>query len=141
MGDYETVAEARIRAMDAVQCGPAIDCPVCDRKIKAWVRDVDYRLVAVLRALYDAESEGLTGLEPDPLIKMTSGGDYAKPRFWGLMKKKGNYWVITDKGVDFLEGNLQIWDHIYTFNKKIIAHSDKLVGVDECKKKKIRKPK
>lgn len=59
---------------------------------------------------------------------------FAELRFWGLIekapnndpaKKSSGYWAITDKGKQFVEGELQVQSRILVYNNKFQGYSKK----------------
>jgi hypothetical protein len=54
---------------------------------------------------------------------------YSLARHWGLIEARGDtgdqkssgYWKLTEKGRDFVRGDIEVSKHAYIFNDKVFA--------------------
>lgn len=71
-------------------------------------------------------------------LSVNERNNFSKLAFLGLVKhkyvngkRKRGRWEITSSGVKFLKGELRIQPIVYTFNRKIVRHDGKLVGIQD----------
>jgi len=69
------------------------------------------------------------------------GGDMNKLPHWGLIEQKGNedqtkrrsgFWRMTQKGIDFVEGKLEIMSHIVLYDNKLVRMEGSYIGIKEA---------
>jgi hypothetical protein len=56
----------------------------------------------------------------------TGGGDYSKPKHWGLIETKAlgsGIWRPTAKGIDYIFGTVELADHCLTYNDQVYSFS------------------
>jgi len=138
-----TLEEAKLRTMNKARQGTT--CPCCGSYVKVYARRITGKMVANLSGLYYL-SKGSKGqyFHTKDILKASQTiqtGDFPKLRFWGLVAKletsdnvKGSgYYGITDRGMKFLKGNLKVPEKMYIFQNDVLGHSDKMVGISDCK--------
>jgi len=106
-----------------------VTCPACDRLAKVYRRRINVGMCRVLldlaRHYRDTDGEwakiGVGGLA-------TSGGDYSKMRWWGLIESppedaeradgsaRVGLWRITPLGVQFLRGEVTVDRYVYEYD-------------------------
>ena len=120
---------------------PGERCPHCDRFLKTYNRRIIARVGVGLIRLYQLSIEF-----PDRRyfhvtdIKGASfGGDFAKLRFYGLIKempnddvekKSSGKWEITELGIAFVENRLQVPKYcVIKWNSEHIGFAGEMVGI------------
>ena len=93
-------------------------CESCDQLVKEYPRSIYAAMAKALIALY-----WLDVANPDQYHHITdlntasSGGDFAKMRYWGLIiekplngedKRTSGFWAITQTGRDYVEGKVTL---------------------------------
>lgn len=70
-----------------------------------------------------------------------NGGDFAKLRYWGLIreqentlieKKNAGFWKITPKGLDFLNDRVRVPAYVYLKNNEVQSFSESTVNIHEA---------
>jgi len=64
--------------------------------------------------------------------------NFTRLRFHALVAKykengehKGGYWLLTRRGAQFLNGEIEIPNRVAVFNNRVIGHSDTLVNISD----------
>lgn len=131
----DTIADAKQYLRENWNKG--CNCPACGQRVQLY----DYKLYATSAAalvrLYRL------GGEFHHVSKYAEAGDgypraphFAELRFWGLIeampksedntkKKSSGFWKITDKGRQFVEGEIQLHSRILVYNNKFQGYSSK----------------
>lgn len=122
-------------------------CPHCGRPIKLYRRKLSPDKVACLIKLYCitrgdplpkginreaaiVSEGGVTWVYKDAFAPKNGSGDYAKMRFWGLIRPKEGavgYWAITELGVAFVERRVSVPLFVDVFNNTKQDCSEELV--------------
>lgn len=104
--------------------GEFVQCPCCEKKYNAIYKRPLYK--SVVKALI-SQSKGSSE------ITSCSVSDYAKLRFWGLIRstEKQGVWHITELGWDFLQGKISVPKHVILQNNVKIGESDERVTIHE----------
>jgi hypothetical protein len=135
-GLASTVKEVREYLNSNVAKGTT--CPCCDQTVKMYPNKITGYMASILIKYY---KRGFEWVHPIEEFK-TINGDYAKLRHWGLTekssevsdpdKKSNGKWRITQKGVDFVEGNLKISQTAMLYNNKCWGFKGKHVSIREA---------
>jgi hypothetical protein len=131
--EHETHEKTLREAREEVHAGrltrDGVTCPACDRLAKVYRRRINVGMCRVLLALArhyrDTDGQwakiGVGGLA-------TSGGDYSKMRWWGLIESppedaeradgsaRVGLWRITPLGVQFLRGEITVERYVYEYD-------------------------
>lgn len=60
--------------------------------------------------------------------------DIAHMAYWGLVEnEKPGLWKITDKGLSFVFGTLEIPKYAFIYNKKVYRYSDEMITSKTCR--------
>lgn len=59
--------------------------------------------------------------------------DYSSLQYWRLIDKssKRGHWTVNERGIAFIEGRLKLADNLTICHQRVIANSNKLVGLDD----------
>lgn len=131
----------------------AVICPCCDQHAKVYKRSLMLSQVKVMATLYNRSRKApiptahwvkigtkseVAKLKNGPNVATvdedrpiyTSGGDYAKARYWGLIEESGEgrddgsaragLWRITESGIDFLLGAIRVPKYMAVYNNAIV---------------------
>lgn len=110
-------------------------CPVCNQFVKVYKRSINGSSLLAMTIIYNAigkkpvhATNFLNECNVPAVIKNT--GDFAKLRFWGLIKEVSNKennkssssgcWEITKFGEQFLLGNVNIPRYKFFYNNNIV---------------------
>ena len=107
-------------------------CPVCGSKITDYKHSINKTLVECLARLYAMGGRSrldMLGLDN------THFNNFQKLRYFGLAVPSGenSEWQITNQGIWFLQGRIQISRFVITRNAKVIRSSTELVFITEVK--------
>jgi len=126
-------------------------CPVCNQYVKLYHRKITssmaYGLILVYRyfrihpeAEFVHVSDYLNTLEIDGAIRNT--GDITKLRYWGLIdsdktvredgSKRSGFWTITEKGKQFVRGEITVPSHVKIFNNKYFGFTGEHITIREA---------
>ncbi len=131
-----------------------VSCPCCDQFAKVYRRGLSgpmvYALIVIER--WTRSNTGWLHV-PEYLSKVctgttTRGGDWAKMVHWGLLQEKpvvrmdgakhAGYYKITQLGLDFVNGRVQVPAHVFLYNKqKLERPITKMISVEEALRKKF----
>lgn len=132
----ETITQAKIYIADNARKGTR--CPCCYSFIKLYKRKFNSGMARFLIGLY---KQGGTATASKIIIAEklgNAGSDYCLLEFFGLMKtqpnidpkkKKSGSWVLTNKGISFVEGSGQVRSHCIVFMGKLQGFSGVNVGI------------
>lgn len=107
-------------------------CPVCGSKITDYKHSINKTLVECLARLY--AMGGRSRLDKLGLDN-THFNNFQKLRYFGLAVPTGenSEWQITNQGIWFLQGRIQISRFVITRNAKVIRSSTELVFITDVK--------
>ena len=100
--------------------GLYVECPCCHtRHNQIYKRSIYKSLIKGLKALSVRSRE----------ITTSSIGDFAKLRYWGLIKETEHegVWTITDDGHAFLYGAISVPKYVFVQNNVVVGKSDERV--------------
>ena len=132
--------------------GMAFYCPCCGQLVKLYSRPIRAGMVIALAHIYHYQMK-----HPDEWCHVEKvlaearpqvrGGDWCKLRFWGMLEKRpadpndnnGNprrgFWRVTDKGISFLCGKVNVEERAMVFNNKCHGLRGDVVSAIECLRK------
>ena len=107
-------------------------CPTCGHKIVEYKHSINKTLVSCLHRL--SALGGRARLDKMQLDN-TQFANFQKLRYFGLAipTNENNEWQITDRGVWFLQGRVQICRFVLTKNAVVVRESTELVFINEVK--------
>lgn len=104
-------------------------CPVCKQFVKIYSRSISGITAAGLIYAYGLHGnwEYFHVSEIAKRFTLTSTGDFAKLRYWGLIEEKphkqgddgkrtSGMWMITDKGSGFVKGQIPVVKYAMLYN-------------------------
>jgi hypothetical protein len=103
--------------------GKHVECPCCAKRYNTIYKRHLYP--SIIKALQSLAAKSRT-------ITPSSVGDFAKLRFWGLVKKidaAQGAWEVTERGRQFLSGVIKIPLSVYVKNNVKIANGDEYVNI------------
>lgn len=117
-------------------------CPCCDQFVKLYRRQINVTMAKMLIKFYQMNQDEqrwyhiseITGSEN------TSGGDFAKLRFWGLVEemekdpddtetRTSGMWRITERGKLFARGELMVERYARIFNQKLYRMEGEMIDI------------
>lgn len=107
-------------------------CPTCGHKVVEYKHNMNKTLVSCLARLNALGGRArLDKMELDN----THFANFQKLRYFGLAipTNENNEWQITNHGVWFLQGRIQISRFVITKNASVVRKSDELVFINEIK--------
>ena len=124
-----------------------VKCPVCTQMVKLYSRKLYSSMAAALIHLY-RNFDHNKYVHKSELVKAKKlattfgGGDFAKLAYWGLIKEQepspgedkrtSGWWIITDKGVQFVERKVKVKSHVLIFNSRFFGFEGRDVSIDDC---------
>lgn len=128
-------------------------CPACGGSVKKYFRPLTSAMGLSLFLIYDSQQKSeqdyihVESMLKESQCSSSARGDFPKLRFWGLIEAKegkrdddsprNGFYRITERGKDFLIGNININSHVILYNNKVLGFSDKLVNITEVMKNKF----
>jgi hypothetical protein len=108
-----------------------VECPCCKQNVKIYWRNIFASMVnALIKLLQNNGKNEFVHWQ----IYSSGSGDFAKLRYWGLIEEEkttrpdggsAGFWKITNKGVNFLEGNVSIPKYAVVYNGELLCLDDK----------------
>jgi hypothetical protein len=135
MRELNTIQEAKEYLYENLNEGAP--CPCCKQFVKEYKRIIHSAMAKGLITLY-RRGRGYYHLEEIGLTR-TEHGDFAKLAYWGLIERDENddestkrtsgRWRITDRGVQFTLGNIEVIKYAHVYNGKILKLSGDNVDI------------
>ena len=125
MNNETTIKEVKKYLHDNFETGAK--CPCCGQFVRLYSRRLYISAMLRLIELYKLGGGYHHMNEINKKITETAGGDFAKLRFWGLIiekpkdneeKRTSGYWAITEKGKQFVRGEISLQERIKLYNQK-----------------------
>ena len=120
-----------------------VKCPCCTQEVKLYKYKINVGMAVVLIQMYKLNKEWVHPLKD---LK-TNNGDYAKLRFWGLVKpctdeleedkKASGYWKVTEAGRKYVENKITVKEKAYLFNNKCYGFSENEINIVDALKNKF----
>ena len=107
-------------------------CPTCGRKITEYKHSINKTLVGCLARL---NALGGRARLDQMRLDNTHFSNFQKLKYFGLaVQTNTNYeWQITNHGIWFLQGRIQVPKFVMTRNANVIRKSAELVFINEIK--------
>ena len=117
-------------------------CPHCDQYMKLYKRKLNSGMASTLIRIFNWDKK-----HPDEYLQVKehlrvkayhNTHDWTLLRFWGLILPKNNkkdekgssgYWKITNKGRDFVIGNINVPTHIFHYNQKFYGYGKSNIDI------------
>lgn len=107
-------------------------CPACGKQSTEYSHNINKTLVAGLRRLHSVGGNARL----DALgLNYTQSANFQKLRYFNLIFPtfKNNQWQITDEGIWFLQGRVQVPKFVITRDAAVVRKSNELVFIDQIK--------
>lgn len=93
-------------------------CPHCGQSMMIYRRTIRANMLECLFKLFEKygyQEKKVHDIEPDGILS----ADFEKLRYWNLIEsgKNVNTWKITEHGVDFLSGTINVKKFVFIYNK------------------------
>jgi hypothetical protein len=120
------------------------DCPLCKQDVKMYWKKIDSNMAKYLIVLYKLTAQKTNReyfhTETDLKVTQKVGGSFAKLRWWGLIEQKekdtdyttartSGLWKITDKGKQYVRGEIKLPLYVKLYNKKMYGTDGKDVDI------------
>lgn len=141
-----TLAEAKQYIFDNRAAG--VECPCCSRLTKVYRRKLSANLAAFLADVatkYEGsapEKRWFHINEDFNEFRKGCGGDYTYLRFFGLFeqypkddfsdKSSTGLWRITDKGLQFVRGEIDVPVAYFVLNNRAIGHTEETTSIEQA---------
>lgn len=126
-------------------------CPCCDRFGKLYSRTINKTMATALKWLVEQnQQKGLREWIDVPNTAppyVLRGYQLTTLRWWGLVerelpdpkvnKKHSGHWRATLKGIDFVEGRVEVPRKAYHYDGDAVGFSDDQTGYEACLKRKF----
>ena len=123
-------------------------CPCCDQFVKVYKRKLNSNMSWLLLRLYklSMQNKDQTYFHYSKFTIDIGVADFGKLRHWELIqlqdneetdKKTSGYWMITQKGLDFIHNKIRVPKHAYIFNGKLLQFSEETTNIIESAKNKF----
>lgn len=121
-------------------------CPHCGARMKEWWHSLTPGLVEILiKVLKSVKASGVNDyhLQVNGELNNNEFSNFPKLRVHALVARvkdaAGNrvaaHWLITDRGGQFLRGELAVPHKVKTYRGKVIGHSEDLVKIHDFRNK------
>lgn len=112
-----------------------IQCSECLAKTVEYPHRLNKPLMKGIYAIY-AAGRGPRHLESDLHLRYSVHDNFQKLQYWDLVcasyREDGSRikgcWEITDRGIEFTEGNLQIFNTVWTYRGERVEYDGALVS-------------
>ncbi len=111
------------------------NCPCCGRFSKQYKRKLNSGMAQILIKIYKLFSNESVHLQNEFLHfkDIAIRNEYSKLKHWGLLEQgQLGYWRITDLGVQFVLGHIEIPRHIILFNNELLGFSGEKVTIQQA---------
>jgi len=115
-------------------------CPCCHRYAKIYKRTLHKTIIKQLLSLYNAGGDDHYIHSLKFNTETTSGKDFGIAEYWGLIKRYENtnsttktsgMWMLTNKGILFLRGEMVIPKWVYIWNGKPLNFSQEVINIKD----------
>ena len=124
-------------------------CPHCNQYVKLYKRKITssmaYALILIQKYFDNNDEEWLhvtNYLSKLNIPTAVKGGDFAKLMHWKLLIKmketrddgsdRVGYWKVTQKGKDFIKGNVKVPKFAGIYNQKFYGFSGDLISIKDA---------
>ena len=107
-------------------------CPTCGHRITEYKHSINKTLVSCLHRL---NAVGGRARLDTMGLNNTQFANFQKLRYFGFAvpTQTNNEWQITEQGVWFLQGRIQVHQFVITKNANVIRESSQLVYINQIK--------
>jgi hypothetical protein len=151
----QTLEEARRAVLHGREEADGIICPCCDQLSKVYRRPLNSAMARGLVSLIDVYlenggSDWVNVHELDLIQGRRGGGDFAKLRFFGLIKEKpkpresdpdqrsSGFWKPTKKGYRFIRRRLSVPRAVFLYDDVPIRYDKRKITIEQALGKKYR---
>lgn len=124
-GDY-TLAQVKKQTMEKAQ-DKGCECPVCGQFVKVYARTITSTMARQLIYAWHMYGDGQLFHVKHLVMGMSGVGDFPKLEHWGMIsqqwhqvgdegKRTSGLWRITDRGAEFLKGELAVPKYVFLYN-------------------------
>lgn len=122
-------------------------CPSCGQFVKLYKRKLNSSMARALIILFNLSKtqEWIHSREITKNVNIT--GDFAKMAYWKLIEEKkkeggedkrtSGIWKITERGRQFVRGQIRIPAYVFIYNAKLQGFSDDTATIRDCLGKKF----
>jgi len=133
--DPEIVSVARVRRAIAkrLRAGKSALCPCCGRKARMRHGHISASMARTLLKIYGASPR--EPFQCRSIFARDQNGDYAKLRYWGLLKRAGlgaGWWQLTALGRAFVRGEAEVPATALTYNRRLFALVGDPISIQDC---------
>lgn len=127
-----TVLQVRRAVAKRLQSGGSVRCPVCRRNAQWRFGGISSSMARTLLKAYAAGPK--KRFQCRQIDARDHNGDYAKLRFWGLIRTAGEkgWWRLTPLGRAFVRGDAEVPGRVITYDKKLLALYGDPVSIVDC---------
>jgi hypothetical protein len=123
--------------------GDACDCPVCGRHAQIYRRKFHSSMALQLIRMYQLGG-GKEYIHASKLIVagVSGSGDFSKAKYWDLIfpkpttdneeSKSNGFWILSDKGEQFVRGEIRIPREVLVFDDKVEGISTETISITEA---------
>lgn len=126
---------------EQLQDGKQTICPCCDRHAQIYHRALNGGQAAQIIKLY--RLGGQYGWIHSSAVAGEMGpSDFSKLQYWGLIepkpnnenpdKKESGFYMLTEKGADFVKCDILVPSHVIVYNNTVKGYSEKQIGIIEA---------
>jgi len=131
--DREFITHQKRKVMANAKTG-GCTCPVCDQFVKVYKRKINsfmaYHLIKALNTFEFKEFH-----ISDLMGNNSSGGDFSKLRYWGLIseavvyekkdvKRTSGKWNLTIKGMKFARNEIRLYKYALIYNSELLGFDE-----------------
>lgn len=122
--DDMTLGEIKKMMPDLVLIGGR--CPCCTRMAKVYKRTIYRGMATSLITLYKESQKRFLHWSKIKEFDGPLGGNFALLRYWDLVEEgaEGNSWRITQKGIDFVSGEIDLPKHALIYDGEFLGLDD-----------------
>ena len=141
--DSDTLKEAKAFLRENWEAGAT--CPCCTQNVKKYPRPIHGSMAYLLIRLYKLDRNNPDYYHVTQIYdkgKSNGSDDFSKFQVWGMIEQRtkedgqkgrtSGYWKITEKGRQWVRGEITVPSHAYMFNKKCYGFSEDGVTIREA---------
>ena len=126
--DSNTLGYAKKYIASFFDRGQSTVCPCCTQNVKLYPRKITSIMARQLLHLFHNRNTWVRGKDLQESVDGSSR-NYSLLRFWNLIEPGEDAdWMITQKGIDFVNGEIDVPNRAFIFNNSVVDHSDELVS-------------
>ncbi len=131
--DINTLGYAKAYIKSFFDGGQSTVCPCCTQNVKLYPRKITSVMADQLFVLFNNKNSWMRGRDLQESVD-GSTRNYSLLRFWDLIEGgEDSTWAITDKGISFVRGEIEVPDRALVFNNKVIGYSEEMVSYRDVK--------